>query len=129
MGCAIPRNSIAVQPCTDEGFTLLLVLGVVRGLYRVFLIVFFTGENLVIFLYFSSIFTSLSPVKHTSPPKKKSGGVQVFGGVPREEFEVGNPMLMSEIRENELQRGKEKKKIQVVTGGLIPLLSNSCLEP
>ena len=36
MGCAIPRNSIVVQPCTDECFTLLLVLGVVRGLCRYF---------------------------------------------------------------------------------------------
>ena len=38
MGCAIPRNSIVVKPCTDECFTLWLVLGVVRGLCRVFLV-------------------------------------------------------------------------------------------
>ena len=47
MGCAIPRNSIVVQPCTDECFTLLLVLGVVRGLCRVFVDIFYNKQYVV----------------------------------------------------------------------------------
>ena len=35
------------------------------------------------------------------PPK-----LYYYGGVPREDFEVGNPILRSEMKENGLQRGK-----------------------
>ena len=66
MGCAIPRNSIVVQPCTDECFTLLLVLGVVRGLCRLFYDSFLSIANPTFDLKFSFKHVVLA---EKSPPR------------------------------------------------------------